>query len=247
MGSGFKSFQPNTVLTASDVQGYLQDQAVMSFATGAARGSAITSPVEGMPSYLANSNRFQIYNGAVWQSYTPGLVPVSPTSVDYSGGAAPTVSAMGEVIGSGKTGLSLNGVFTSAFRNYRVLIWTVGSTTHDVSFRLRAGTDSIASYNWTSVAGNFNVLGRGVGNNTTEFQIGTATTSIKYTVLEFTRPAEVVPTVVLGESSTYNANGTEIVHLGGLHNVTAAYDGLSILTFAGNLTIIAQVFGYNHN
>lgn len=58
-----KVFVAGEVLTASDVNTNLMDQAVMTFAGTAARGSAIASPVEGMVSYLADTNRLEIYGG----------------------------------------------------------------------------------------------------------------------------------------------------------------------------------------
>jgi hypothetical protein len=42
------------------------DQSVMTFAGTAARGSAITTPVEGMVTYLEDSNSLQLYDGSGW-------------------------------------------------------------------------------------------------------------------------------------------------------------------------------------
>lgn len=67
-GAGRKVFQPGEVLTASNVQNYLMDQAVQYYAGTAARGSAIgTATSEGMMSYLADSNSVQMATGtATW-------------------------------------------------------------------------------------------------------------------------------------------------------------------------------------
>ena len=66
-GSGFKTFNTGDILTAADVNGYLMKQAVMYFATAAARSAALTAPEEGMVTYLADSNAIQYYDGAAWQ------------------------------------------------------------------------------------------------------------------------------------------------------------------------------------
>jgi hypothetical protein len=67
-GLGRRTFAPGEVLTATNVMGYLQDQAVMNFAGTAARGSAIGTAVsEGMVSYLADSNLIEVYNGSAWK------------------------------------------------------------------------------------------------------------------------------------------------------------------------------------
>lgn len=65
-GSGRKVFTSLSVLSASDVQNYLQDQAVMVFAGTAARTSAISSPSEGMVVYLTDADQIQVYNGSNW-------------------------------------------------------------------------------------------------------------------------------------------------------------------------------------
>lgn len=58
-----KVFVADEVLTAADVNDYLMDQSVMTFAGTAARGSAIPSPTEGMITYLSDTNTFQFWNG----------------------------------------------------------------------------------------------------------------------------------------------------------------------------------------
>lgn len=67
-GSGRKVFAASSVLSSSDVQNYLQDQAVMVFAGTAARGSALGAGTvsAGMVSYLTDVDQVQHYNGSVW-------------------------------------------------------------------------------------------------------------------------------------------------------------------------------------
>ena len=66
-GAGFKTFAIGEVLTAANVNNYLMKQAVMVFATATARSTAITSPTEGMVTYLADNNRIEYYDGTAWQ------------------------------------------------------------------------------------------------------------------------------------------------------------------------------------
>jgi hypothetical protein len=63
-----KEFESFTRLDASDVNTYLMDQSVMTFAGTAARGSAIGTAVEGMVTYLEDSNSLQLWDGASWTS-----------------------------------------------------------------------------------------------------------------------------------------------------------------------------------
>ena len=72
-GLGYKSnFTAGAVLTAAQVQGYLMDQAVMTFASSAARSAAITAPSQGMTTYLTDSNTYWQYFDAYNSSTNPG-------------------------------------------------------------------------------------------------------------------------------------------------------------------------------
>jgi hypothetical protein len=62
-----KVFNAGEILTASDVNNFLMDQSVMSFASAAARTTAIPSPVEGMLTWLEDVNRYEFYNGSAWE------------------------------------------------------------------------------------------------------------------------------------------------------------------------------------
>jgi len=61
-------FEAFTRLDASDVNTFLMDQSVMSFAGTAARGSAIATPVEGMVTYLEDSDLLSIYETGAWRT-----------------------------------------------------------------------------------------------------------------------------------------------------------------------------------
>jgi hypothetical protein len=67
MGSGFHDFAPAEVLTAANVDGYLMRQTLMTFASEAARNSALSGVLdEGMITYQEDSNRITYYTGAAW-------------------------------------------------------------------------------------------------------------------------------------------------------------------------------------
>jgi hypothetical protein len=63
-----KVFTAGEVLAAADVNSFLMDQTVMSFAGTAARGSAIGTAVEGMVTYLEDSDILSIYDGSAWKT-----------------------------------------------------------------------------------------------------------------------------------------------------------------------------------
>jgi hypothetical protein len=101
-GQGRKVFTAGDVLTAAQVQDYLQDQAVMNFAGTAARSSAIASPTEGMVSIQTDVDDLTYYNGTSW---TAGLSfgawkTWSPT---LSGGWTPAGTHTAKYVQIGKT------------------------------------------------------------------------------------------------------------------------------------------------
>ena len=67
-GLGYIEFATGDILTAASANGYLASQTVMVFADSAARAAAITSPQEGMFSYLKDTNITQYYSGSAWVS-----------------------------------------------------------------------------------------------------------------------------------------------------------------------------------
>jgi hypothetical protein len=68
-GAGYKLFNTGDVLTAAQVNTYLQEQTVMVFANSTARTTALSGVLaEGMMSYLQDTNAVQVYNGSSWVS-----------------------------------------------------------------------------------------------------------------------------------------------------------------------------------
>ena len=66
-GAGYKLFQTGDVLTAAQVNTYLNEQTVMVFADSAARTTALSGVLaEGMMSYLQDTNSVEVYNGSSW-------------------------------------------------------------------------------------------------------------------------------------------------------------------------------------
>jgi hypothetical protein len=61
-----KVFTAGEVLAAADVNNFLMDQTVMTFAGTAARSSAIGTATEGMVTWLNDENALQVYDGSQW-------------------------------------------------------------------------------------------------------------------------------------------------------------------------------------
>lgn len=79
-GAGYRQFADGDVLTAAQVQTFLQDQAVMRFADSSARTTALgTAVAEGMLSYLDDANEVQVYDGSAWGAVGLPLGTATPT------------------------------------------------------------------------------------------------------------------------------------------------------------------------
>ena len=68
---GFKEFVAGEVLDEDDINDYLM-QGVLVFAGTAARGSAITAPVEGQFAWLNDSDTLTYYSGTDWEQLSAG-------------------------------------------------------------------------------------------------------------------------------------------------------------------------------
>ena len=77
--AGRKNFVAGEILTASDVNSFLQDQTVMVFDDAAARGSAIPTPSEGMVTYRKDEKTVEVFDGSSFGPIGKILQVVSAT------------------------------------------------------------------------------------------------------------------------------------------------------------------------
>lgn len=152
-GLGYKEFATGDVLTAADANGYLASQVVMVFASAAARTSAITSPQEGMISYLKDTNATEYYSGSAWAAVGGGgggkvLQVVQAT---YSTSTSSTSTTFAD------TGLTLS--ITPSVATSKILVMVslpaeVGGNDTDAGGATRLMRDSTAVF--TPTGSNFN-------------------------------------------------------------------------------------------
>ena len=77
-GAGYKLFNTGDVLTAAQVNTYLQEQVVMVFADATARTTALSGVLaEGMMSYLTDTDVIQYYNGTSWVTVNTDQTPLT--------------------------------------------------------------------------------------------------------------------------------------------------------------------------
>jgi hypothetical protein len=76
-----KTFTAGEVLAAADVNTFLMDQSVMTFADSTARASAIGTATEGMLTYLEDTNSYEYWDGSAYVSFAGGIRnPVNTTN-----------------------------------------------------------------------------------------------------------------------------------------------------------------------
>lgn len=231
-GLGRKIFNSGDILLASEVQGFLQDQAVMVFDDDAARTAAIPTPTEGMVTFRKDDNALEVFDGstfvAVGGGSESGLVHIETADIN------------------GLSAFSFNNVFTSTFDNYRVL-FNIFSTENNlvVNIRLRAsGTDESGSrYNLVQIFGNGSTAVSTAQTAQTSFTIGTSTDGNESIYLAD----------ILSPALTQNALGigNEIRSTSGIGlrqfrvTNTTAYDGITLFVATGNITSgKVSIYGY---
>jgi hypothetical protein len=174
-----------------------------------------------------------------------GLVSMAPTSIAYSGTSA-GINADGGVDFSAVTSLSLNGVFTSAYDNYLIVLDGTGSAGGYLRFRLRAsGTDnSTASSYVTQELYAASTTRSGARNTLDNGLLAYWEASTNSMTLSVYGPYLAQPTAFRSVTANGEGVGTSICDEAGTHNQSTAYDGFTIYPNSGNITGNIHVFGY---
>jgi hypothetical protein len=158
-GLGYKEFATGDVLTAADANGYLASQVVMVFADATARTAAITSPQEGMISYLKNTNATQYYSGSAWVTIGGSASPLTTkgdlytysttdarlavgtngqiltadsaeaTGLKWAAASSGALTLISRTTFSNVAGQAFDNVFTSTYKTYMAIIENITAAT----------------------------------------------------------------------------------------------------------------------
>lgn len=169
---------------------------------------------------------------------------MTPTSVNVAGGTA-SIRVDGGVDFASATSLSLNGVFTSEYDNYMIVVRHIGSGNNGIRGRMRlAGADaSGANYarQWLLVSSTSITAARETSQS--EFRSGSTSANRGGDALYVYGPALAQPTAFRAVSS-YSIDGAGIFDTASTHSLSTAYDGVTLLMTAGNFTGMVTVYGY---
>jgi hypothetical protein len=179
-----------------------------------------------------------------------GLINVVPTSISGTYTSA-SVAGNGQVTFSGAIGIGLNGCFSPAYQNYKVMLNITSMPTSAsirVRFRKNGTDDSTASYNWASsyylTSNNFQSIR---STSTTEGAIGyglgqdrqQASIDIYSPNLSSTNKA----------ASYTGSHGAGDINWNGAFgfNGSSEFDGINIFTSNGGvMSGTVRVYGYNN-
>ena len=147
MGSGFRTFAASEVLTGSNVQNYLMEQSVMSFASTGARDVAITAPEVGMVAYVGSADSseglYHYTSGSAWRKGPGWNAPWGQVGRNQGNGRGTSTS------GATETAVFTSASFTAvANRYYRVSIATTLSATAGDAYTMRIRQDSTSGTVW---------------------------------------------------------------------------------------------------
>ena len=226
----YKVFTNGSVLPASDVNTYLMDQSVMVFSSSATRAAALTAPVEGMLTWLQDTNKYEYYNGSAWVALgSPGLELIKVETIGTTVSSIPVASA-----------------FSTDYDNYKVIIQGgTASITGDLSIQMTGATTGYYS-------GTLRIVAAGTGSftgqsNQSSMEIGRYTTGTNQpsATLEIMAPFQAARTTITSTSIFADTTNGPVRTIAGFLNNTTSYTGFTVIAGTGTLTGgTISVYGY---
>jgi hypothetical protein len=173
---------------------------------------------------------------------------IVPSQVDGSGTA---VAPNGAVTFTGATQVSLNGVFSGSYDNYRIT-WnsSTRSSTGSIQFALRAaGVD--ATTNADYVKGFDQSTTRNISSSsstgTVPLDQGIAAGQRSYGVIDMFEPALAAPTAATAQATVLASSAVTSIQTGFANENATSYDGFTMSILGGTATWSGtiRVYGYN--
>lgn len=183
-----------------------------------------------------------------------GLAKIVPSSVAVGSGTG-SADSLGTVTFTTVSSVSLNGVFSSTYTNYRIVVMldaSAASAEFDMRMRVSGSDNSSANYTWTRYGS--------VGSNgaySSAYSGTSLSTFFRLVPISGTYSTGAVIDVIAPFDSSYNTSvfnqggymdtvtGNWFMgNMGGIMSVTTSYDGFTIFPNTGNLTGTVSVYGY---
>ena len=243
----YKVFSNGSVLNASEINDNLMNQSVIVFSNSTARSAAIPTPIEGMVTYLTDTDAMVYWNGTAWIPIggATGLNQVIPTSIVKGASGTATVGAGGLVTFNGTESISVNGVFDSTYDNYQVVFDETLSAAGTVRLRVRTSSDetgAVYDLQRGAFSGASAVASR--ASNSTNPPIAFNSFDRYSAIIEFFAPNKSQNTTykILG---TANDAGTTYAEFAACEvETTTQYTGFTIFADSGTMTGTMTIYGF---
>jgi hypothetical protein len=221
----YKVFSNGSVLNASEINDNLMNQSVMVFSNSAARTAAITSPLEGMLTYLEDVDRYEHWNGSAW---------ISPFGMTLLATASPSATSS----------QSINNVFSSQYQNYALYYNLTGTASAELRMRLRvSGTDATTGYAWQALSGSGSTVSAVRDTSSQIFTIGALRTSGRaFGVVDISNPFATAETSYFTRNQDPLSAAVVAIYSGSNTNSTS-YDGVNIYPGSGTMTGTIRIYG----
>lgn len=235
---------------ATTLTGYLKGNGTSAFTASATiPGSDISGNISGNAASVTGT--VGVANGGTGATTGAGLIPIVPSSVSVGSGSS-SVSSSGTVTFTGATSISLNNVFSSSYRHYRLVIDTpTVSANGNLFIRFRNGTtdDATNTYYqyWTMKRLNGTTQDNTGGPATGYSLYGFITnTNVYYAFTGDIMSPNISTTqsIVQGRGFGQDATTTYTVDSTVLFNTTRSFDGITFYTGGAQLTGTVKILGY---
>lgn len=172
-----------------------------------------------------------------------GIIPTNVT-----GG---TVTANGAVTFTNSSSVSLDGVFSGSYDNYRITVTsTTRSASSGVNFRLRqGGTDmTTATYDWvrTNSAGTAVTVASSSAGTASPLDQGVAAGQSAWVAMDIFGPALAQTTGASSLTSILASGGLTSLQVSMANETAASSDGFTLYPLAGTWSGTIRVYGYNN-
>ena len=187
-------------------------------------------------------------------TYTAGEVLTAASLNDnfsFASSNGGLVCVKAETAFSAVADVTADGVFTSAYTNYRILLRYFCSTTGDVDMRFRVATvDTSANYNYQRITASSTTISTLNTNGTGSAQIGQDTngTFFSLSTIEISGVQLAEPTNYQSLNTRTLANyttGAGLQQFFGNQSDSTAFDGIKFLVTTGTFTGSYTIYGYS--
>jgi hypothetical protein len=152
---------------------------------------------------------------------------------------------------SGVSSQSVNNVFSSTYKNYRIFINLTAITVDGSSnIKLRVGgVDAATAYNYNGLQVSTSTATGDSQTAQTSFPVmqmdSAASGAYHVYIADLFNPFEAVQTGIIFTSRSFTGSGAPLFwNYGGYHGTSSSYDGFT-LTLTGSTTGTIKVYGYN--